>query len=65
MTNFHNMKAPFSKKKVPIPNLQSSRFFHLVTNLNGHCLSANDLFKKTFNVDVNHSFDQSFSNSIC
>ena len=64
MTNFHIMKATFSKKQVPIQILQSPRFFYLLTNLNGDCLLANDLFNKTFNVDVNHSFDQSFSISI-
>ena len=58
------MKATFSKKQVPIQILQSPRFFYLLTNLNGDCLLANDLFNKTFNVDVNHSFDQSFSGSI-
>jgi len=64
MTNFHNMTASFSKMQVPIPIQHSPRFFYLVTNLNGHCVLANDLFNTTFNADVNHSFDQSFSSSI-
>ena len=43
---------------------QSPRFFYLTTDLNGHCLSSNDLFSKQFNVDGQQPFLKVFINSI-
>jgi PAS domain S-box-containing protein len=50
--------------QLPAHFRQSKRFFYLTTDLNGHCLSSNDLFTKQFNVDAPPSFLPAFINSL-
>jgi len=64
MTNFANMTGAFPINQVPAFFQQSSRFFFVVTDLNGHCSWANQLFKTTFQVNDQKAFDQVLSGSI-
>ncbi len=50
--------------QLPVHLKQSPRFFYLITNLNGHCLSSNDLFNYRFDVGEQQSFGKIFSGSI-
>ena len=50
--------------QLPAHLKQSPRFFYLITDLNGHCLSSNDLFNRQFNVDAQPSFLKTFTNSL-
>jgi len=58
------MTPSIFKNQLPAHLKQSSRFFYLVTNLNGHCLLSNDLFNNRFNIGDPPSFGSFFSNSI-
>ena len=50
--------------QLPVHLKQSPRFFYLTTDLNGHCLTSNDLFNNQFNVDVQQPFLKAFINSL-
>ena len=50
--------------QLPVHLKQSPRFFYLITNLNGHCLSSNDLFNYRFTIGEQQSFGKIFSGSI-
>jgi PAS domain S-box-containing protein len=58
------MIEPIPEKRQQAQLMYSPRFFSLHTDLEGMCVSSNDLFKDRFYPGISHSFSQCFINSI-
>ena len=58
------MITSISAEELSAHHPQSPRFFHVTTDIDGRCLSANDLFKSKFGIDVQQIFTQAFAKSI-
>jgi PAS domain S-box-containing protein len=58
------MTSPIFTQPLPAHIIQSPRFLYLITNLNGHCLLANDLFNREFDVRNQQPPGETFINSI-
>ena len=58
------MITPIPEKQQEAQLVYSPRFFSLHTDLEGLCVSSNELFKDRFYTGISHSFSQCFINSI-